>query len=237
MEGVVRNMIKVILWDIDATLLNFLLAEKYAIQKCFSMFGLGECTDEMLARYSVINAKDWKRLERREITREEVLNGRFREFFQKEGIAFDEVEELNRQYQIGLGEYVFFNDNGYELVEKLSRKYRQYAVTNGTLEAQKRKLEKSGLGALMDGAFISEQVGADKPSLEFFDAVWEKIGHYEKDEVVIIGDSLTSDMLGGNNAGIKCIWYNPEGKENTVGCRIDYEIQNLSQVEEILERI
>lgn len=230
-------MIKVILWDIDGTLLNFLMAEKYSIRKCFQMFGLGECTDEMISRYSAINLGYWKRLERQEVTREQVLNGRFREFFKNEGIDFADVEEFNRQYQFGLGDKVFFNDNGYEQVKKLRGRYRQYVVTNGTFGAQERKLAKSGLGELMEDTFISEKIGADKPSCEFFDAVWAKIGPYEKDEVVIIGDSLSSDMLGGNNAGIKCIWYNPEGAKNHLGCRIDCEIQNLNQVEDALERL
>ena len=231
-------MIKVILWDIDATLLNFKMAEKYSIRYCFELLGLGECTDEMLARYSAINHGYWQRLERGEVTRDQVLHDRFRDFFREEGIAFEEetIEKFNDHYQVNLGEQVFFHDNGYELVKRLQGNYKQYVVTNGSLVAQERKLEKSGLGALMDGIFISEKIGAEKPSREFFDAVWKTIGHYEKDEVAIIGDSLTSDMQGGNNAGIKCIWYNPDGKANTTGCRIDYEIQNLGQGEEILAR-
>lgn len=228
-------MIKVILWDIDATLLNFKQAERHAMDKCFSLFGLGECTDELLARYAVINQSYWKRLEKGEVTREQVHFGRFHDFFEAEGMKpAGTVEEFNHQFQIGLGEGVFFNDNGYDLVKRLQGKYKQYVVTNGSLVAQELKLKKSGLGPLMDGVFISEQIGAEKPSKAFFDAVWENIGTYEKDEVVIIGDSLTSDIQGGNNAGIKCIWYNPEGKENTTGYKVDYEIQDLNQVEAYL---
>ena len=74
---------KVIFSDIDGTLLNFAEAEKAAIRTCFGMFELGECTDEMLADYSEINRNYWKRLERGEISKKEVLEGRFREFFAK----------------------------------------------------------------------------------------------------------------------------------------------------------
>ena len=88
-------MIKVILWDIDGTLLNFGMSEKYAIRKCFSTYGLGECTDEMLARYSAINRKYWERLERLELTREQVLVGRFRESFETEGISTECVRWWN----------------------------------------------------------------------------------------------------------------------------------------------
>lgn len=227
-------MIKVILWDIDGTLLNFKIAEKCAIQACFDKFGLGVCDEEMLKRYSWINAGYWKRLEAGEITKEQVLTGRFEEFFRKEGFPFDKVREFNDEYQIRLGDTVYFNDNGYELTKQLKGQVKQYIVTNGTRVAQERKLKKSGLDLLMDGVFISDVIGIEKPNPGFFDAVWDQIGHYEKDEALIVGDSLTSDMQGGNNAGILCCWYNPERQENTLGLRIDYEIRNLREIPGIL---
>lgn len=228
-------MIKVLLWDIDGTLLNFLEAEKYAIRKCFSVFHLGICTDEMLAKYSKINDKYWKMLERGEITKPEVLYNRFAEFFQTENIEFDEIDAFNAEYQVSLGDKIFFNDNSYPLVKKFKNRVKQYAVTNGTLVAQKRKLERSGLGDLFDGVFISECIGTAKPKKEFFDFVMEKIGTYSKDEIMIVGDSLTSDMLGGVNAGIKCCWYNPYGEENKLGLELDYEVHDLNQIDEIVE--
>lgn len=226
---------KVLLWDIDGTLLNFEMTEKYAIRKCFEIFGLGECTDEMLARYSVINRGFWERLERGEVTREQVYAGRFEEFFSSEGIAFDKGKEFNEEYQVRLGDKVFFNDNGYELVKGLKDHVKQYAVTNGSLVAQERKLKLSGLLELFDGVFISEVLGVDKPNQEFFDKVWEQIGTYEPNEVAIIGDSLTSDIKGGNNAGIVCWWYNPAGKKNEKGLRVDREIQNLQEIAEFIK--
>lgn len=223
---------QILLWDIDGTLLNFGMAEKYAIRKCFDIFGLGTCTDEMLARYSAINSRYWERLERRELTREQVLAGRFEEFFAGEGIAFDKISEFNGAYQIHLGDRVFFNDDGYGLVKSLKGRVKQYAVTNGTSIAQKRKLKQSGLDELLDGVFISEAVGADKPNPAFFNAVWEKIGAYEPDHTAIIGDSLTSDIQGGNNAGIQCWWYNPAGKVNDKGLRVDREMRSLQEIRE-----
>ena len=112
---------------------------------------------------------------------------------------------------------------------------KQYAVTNGTKIAQDRKLSKSGLIDLFDDIFISEVVGVEKPGIGFFEKVWERIGTYEKDEVMIIGDSLTSDIRGGNNASILCCWYNPKGAVNDKGVHIDYEIDNLQKVLEILK--
>ena len=228
-------MIKVILWDIDGTLLNFLRAEYESIKKCFAKFNLGECTDEMIARYSVINRKYWEKLERGEISKQEVLIHRFEEFFAQENIVTDCAEAFNKQYQYNLGDTICFNDKGFKLIQELKGKVKQYAVTNGTKTAQDRKLDKSGLRELFDGVFISEEVGIEKPGKGFFDFVFQIIGNYELDEILIVGDSLTSDMQGGNNAGIKCCWYNPKGLENQKDLRIDYEISNLQEVKNILK--
>lgn len=228
-------MTKVILWDMDATLLDFLAAEKAAIRFCFEKYGLGECSDDMLERYSAINKRYWGMLERGEISKSEMLVKRFREFFESEGIETNCEKEFNSTYQIALGDTVCFMDNGYELVKKLKGQYRQFVVTNGTYVAQKRKLKKSGIGALVEEAFISDLIGFEKPSREFFDHVLEKVGPYRKNEIMIIGDSLTSDMQGGNNAGIVCCWYNPNHLENTKNVKIDYEIDHLWKIEEILK--
>lgn len=226
--------IKVILWDIDGTLLNFVAAEKAAIRKGFAEFDLGICSDEMLADYSSINRKYWKALERGELTKAEVLEGRFREFFSKYNLNLQVVSDFNKQYQVNLGETVCFEEGAYEVVQSLQGKVKQYAVTNGTKIAQDRKLNKSGFDKLLDGIFISEEVGTEKPGISFFETVWKKIGHYESDEIMIVGDSLTSDMKGGNNAGILCCWYNPLGEKNDLDVSIDYEIQHLEQIKELL---
>lgn len=227
-------MIKVLLWDIDGTLLNFLAAEKAAMKKCFEVCGIGECTDEMIARYSKINRKYWEMLERGEITKPQVLIGRFEEFFESEGIVTDCATEFNKEYQVRLGDTICFCDNGHELVKSLKGRVKQYAVTNGTKIAQDKKLAKSGLVELFDAVFISEEIGVEKPGVGFFEKVWDKIGKYKSDEVMIIGDSLTSDIQGGNNAGILCCWYNPKGAVNYTGVRVDYEIDNLQKVKEII---
>ena len=228
-------MIKVILWDMDATLLDFLAAEKAAIRTCFKKHGLGECTDEMLARYSKINRRYWEMLERGEMSKPEILVNRFREFFASEGIETDCEKEFNSSYQIALGDTICFRDDSYALVKKLNGSYRQFIVTNGTFVAQERKLKKSGFGELVEEVIISELIGFEKPDCRFFEAVFEKIGSFGKNEMMIVGDSLTSDMQGGNNAGIVCCWYNPQHLENTKNVKIDYEIDHLWQIEEILK--
>ena len=226
--------IKVILWDIDGTLLNFEEAEKYAIRACFAQFGLGQCTDEMLSDYSKINRRYWQRLERGEITKPQVLEGRFTEFFGKYGLDMRCAPAFNAQYQISLGDTFCFNEGGLETVQALKGKVSQYAVTNGTRIAQERKLKGSGLADLLDGVFISEEIGIEKPGIGFFQRVWEKIGHFAPDEVMIVGDSLTSDIQGGNNAGILCCWFNPQGKPAPEHLRIDHTISHLNQILDII---
>ena len=229
-------MIKVVLWDIDGTLLNFEAAEKNAIRACFASHELGECSDEMLKRYSVINRKYWEALEKCELTKPQVLVGRFREFFETEGLPVEKAESVNAEYQLLLGETVVFCDDGYELVNKLKGKVKQVAVTNGTKVAQDKKLAKSNLIELLDNVFISDVLGVEKPNKGFFDIVFERIGEYKKEEMLIVGDSLTSDIRGGNNAGILTCWYNPKKLENTVGVHVDYEITNLWEIEQILSQ-
>ena len=223
-------MIKVILWDIDGTLLNFEEAEKHAIRACFAQFGLGDCTDHMLADYSAINRVYWQKLERGEMSKPDILIGRFATLFEKYGLDISCAPAFNAQYQISLGDTVCFNPNGLEVVTALQGKVKQYAVTNGTKVAQQRKLERSGLNRLLDGVFISEDLGIEKPGIGFFHRVWEQIGQFDPYEVMIVGDSLTSDIQGGNNAGILCCWFNPKGKENATKLRIDYEIKDLTQI-------
>jgi len=227
-------MIKVILWDIDGTLLSFKHAERAALRAGFEAFGLGELTDEMIKEYSAINASYWKRLELGELTKPQVLRGRFEEFFRRRGLDTGCVDEFNARYQVSLGQTVVFNDGGDQLVRDLRGEVKQYAVTNGTLVAQQGKLKNSGLDKLLDGVFISDVVGIEKPGIGFFDAVFAAIGHYEPDEVLIVGDSLTSDMKGGNNAGILCGWYNPDRQPVPKELRIDYDICDLNQVRDIL---
>ena len=127
-----------------------------------------------------------------------------------------------------------FRDNGYELIKELKGQVKQYAVTNGSFNVQSRKLAKSGLKELFEDCFISDQIGVEKPNVEFFDHVKAAIGDVTETEILIVGDSLTSDIKGGNNAGILCCWYNPQKKENTKGLHIDYEIQDLREVRNIL---
>lgn len=233
-------MIKVILWDVDGTLLDFSKSERYGLEACLREIGFQEYNDEMLQRYAQINRRYWEALERGEVTKQEVLLGRFRTFFEEEGIACGDVEAFNLSYQHKLGERFFENEQSVELCSRLQGHVKQYVVTNGTALAQRNKLKFSGLGKCMDGVFISDEVGIEKPGKGFFDCVLgtvrsqipEKI---QLHEIMIVGDSLTSDMKGGNNAGILCCWYNPKHLENTKDVRLDFVVDKLWDVAKICD--
>jgi 2-haloacid dehalogenase len=227
-------MISTILWDVDGTLLDFNAAEKAAVRSLFAEFGLGLCTDQMIARYSEINLRYWERLERKELSKPDILVFRFRDFFAEYGIDTSLAAPFNDKYQIRLGDTIVFRDNSYDLVASLCGKVKQYVVSNGTILAQTKKLKASGLGALMDGVFLSEEVGVEKPDVKFFEKVFSELDEKDKSRILIVGDSLTSDMQGGVNAGIVTCWYNPFKKPQKSNLHLDYEISDLHEVYGIL---
>lgn len=231
MDNKLFDGIKVVLWDIDGTILNFKEAQKNAIRKLFDVFNLGICDDEMLSDYDKINHRYWQALERGEITKHEVLTGRFKEFFEKYNLDTSVTEAFNDNYQVSLGDTICFYPGVMELIRDLKNKgFVQLAVTNGTKIAQENKLNKSGLNELLDGVFISEDVGYEKPNPKFFEPVYKRIteliGEVPLSEIMIIGDSTTSDIKLGNNVGIKTCWFRHEGETDT-DLRVDIEIKSF----------
>ncbi len=228
-------MYKYLLWDIDGTVLDFFASERYAIKTLFKKYKIGECTDEMIKMYSRISTKYWQKLERNELTKPEILVGRFREFFEIIGADTSLAESFNKDYQLSLGDYIEFMSGAKEMLLSEKGKYILAAVTNGTKVAQEKKLSLSKLDKIFDSIFISENVGHEKPNREYFDYVFKSLGVTDKKEVLIIGDSLTSDIKGGYLSGIDTCWFNPKHKENTLGIPVTYEIDSISEIEKILK--
>lgn len=224
-----------ILWDLDQTILDFDKSMDYALRTSFEKLGL-TITDEIVARYAAINDSYWKRLELGEVTKEEVLIGRFRTLFDELKITQYQAEDIAGIYQDQLGSVAFFLENADKVVIRLKAEgYRQYVLTNGVNRTQAHKMKISGLDQLMDGVFVSEVIGYPKPMKEYYDACFVQLEGISREECLIIGDSLTSDIRGANNAGIAACWYNPHRIENKLGVTADYEIKHLEEIYNILE--
>lgn len=228
-------MIRNVLFDLDDTLFDFHKAEKIALTKTLVHFGI-DPTEETLALYSTINAAHWKRLELGEISREEVKVGRYRELFKTIGVECDPVK-ATAYYESMLAIGHYFMPGAPELLGELYRKYRLYIVSNGTAKVQEGRVGSSGIAKYMDGIFISQILGANKPDKQFFDICFAEIPDFSLSETVIIGDSLSSDIKGGINAGITTVWFNPKGIENDNDIKPDYTIKELSEVPGLLSQI
>ena len=228
------GMIKSVFLDLDDTVLDFRHAEREAISTALESLGI-EPIEALLTRYSEINLECWKLLERGEITREEVKTRRF-------SILFSELsyngspEQTQKIYERALGTSHKFVDGAEEMLEILSKKYDLYIASNGMLNVQIPRIKGADIAKYFKDIFISEQIGKNKPSLEFFEACFSKIEGFQKDNCIIVGDSPSSDILGGKRAGILTCLYNPLGKI----CKSpspDYEIKALSELPVLLEKI
>ncbi len=228
-------MIGILLWDVDGTLLDFQAAASAALKSLFGELSLGGCTEDMIRRYAEINDSYWQRIERNELTKPQALVGRFEQFFREIGVSPALAPEFNRQYQLRLGDTIVYRDDSIHVIKALRGRVKQYVVSNGTVVAQSRKLRRSGLGELMDGVFLSEELGAEKPNRAFFDAVFDAIRPSSLSEVMIVGDSLTSDIRGGSDAGILTCWYNPGREPAPPDLRIDHTITDLHEVLSLVE--
>lgn len=229
------GMIKNLLIDLDDTILDFKKAEKAAFRNTLRILGI-EPTDDILARYSLINQAQWKLLELGEITRAELKPRRYQLLFEEFGLdASAEEAAATYEQQLGIGHY--FIDGAEETLHRLSKIYRVYIVSNGTAVVQHSRIASSGIEKYISGLFISQEVGFNKPSAEFFERVFDSIQGFAKDETVIIGDSLSADIKGGLNAGITTIWFNPAGEENASGICPHHEIKSLYELESLLEAI
>lgn len=227
-------MYKIILWDFDGTLTNFKHAQNHAIKSMFERLELGPCDDAAVDCYDEINEKYWRLIETGKYDKRTLLLQRFIEFFEELGLPTNAVEEFNDRYQVALGETTVYNDDSFTLLSDLRGRIRQYIVTNGTKRAQENKLANSGFDKIVDAAFISEETGFDKPSAGFYKYVFARIPSCERREILMVGDSLTSDMKGGYEQGMTCVWYNPAGDPLPADIKIDYDIRNLQEVREIL---
>ena len=228
-------MIEYLMLDLDDTILDFHKAERIAIAKTIRDFGV-EPTEEVLRRYHVINKWHWEQLELGTMTREEVLVGRFAVLFGELGVTVDPVT-VARTYEKNLSIGHYFLPGAEEAVDALHKKYRLFLTSNGTASVQKGRMTSANLYRFFEKVFVSQEIGHNKPAKAYFDACFAQIPGFDPAKAMIVGDSLSSDILGGINAGIKTCWVNPGHVEAKNGIVPDYEIEALSQLEALLETI
>lgn len=227
--------------DMDGTFLDFEAAEKSAFFTAMKQFGY-EAGDAEYQKYTKINKSYWEAHERGEITREALIIARFSTYFEQLGIEQDGAE-FEDVYQELLGQGHELIADAWEVLEYLKSKYRLFVVTNGVEATQRNRLRLSGIEKFMDEIFISGCIGVQKPQKEFFDYCFAHIADADPEHTLVIGDSLTSDIQGGMNAGIDTCWFNPKGKvrpETGAGSLegregfCDLEIGSLKELLEIL---
>lgn len=228
-------MFEFLFLDLDDTILDFQKAEHIALGKTFAALGL-EPTETVRTRYSAINKAHWEMLERGELTREQVIVYRFRQLFDEFGIDADPqaCQDLYG-HNLGIGHY--FLPGAEAALEALFGKYRLFLASNGNLSVQTGRLSSANLYRFFEKIFISQEVGANKPSKVYFDRCFAQIPGFDPAKALIVGDSLTSDILGGNNAGIATCWINPARKPRRSDIRVDYELEAFSQLPALLESL
>lgn len=229
-------MIKFVFLDLDNTILDFRRGECVALKKALAEMHI-PVDDRMAERYIEINFACWRALERGEITRDQVLYGRFEGLFSEFGITAS-ARETQDLYQELLSREHDFMPGAKELLDNLknSGKYHLYIATNGIPEVQYPRIADSGIGSYFDEIFISYEIGYPKPKKEFFDGCFDRIRDFNPKEAIIVGDSLTSDIQGGINAGILTCHYNV-WKDEQDAIVPHFTINNLSELIPLLESI
>ena len=222
-----------LLFDADNTIFDFQACENEALSLAFKKYGY-PLQEETRKQYERINLDLWKKYEQGLLDRATVIYSRFRLLFQEIGIDDDGIQ-FEDDYQELLGMQHFFIEDAAEVIEKLYDSFDLYIVTNGVTATQLRRLKESGMERYMKKIFVSEETGYQKPMKEYFDYCFTRIDSFEGSKAIIIGDSLSSDIKGGNNAGIKTCWFNPTGLENQSDAIVDYEIRSLKELYTILE--
>jgi 2-haloacid dehalogenase len=223
-------MIKIqyLLFDADAPLFDYDRAEFTALTNTLAQFG-HPCPPETLQIYRRVNAQAWRDFERRLITAERLRIARFEALFAETGLALD-PRAFSIQYLIQLSQAAELLDGALEVVQALSGGHRMAIITNGLKEVQRSRFERSTIFPYFAELIISDEVGVAKPDPGIFDIALRRLGNPDKQSVLVIGDSLSSDMRGGHNAGLATCWYNPSGQPRPAEPPITYEIRHLSEL-------
>lgn len=222
-----------ILFDADNTLFDFDRAERYALETALEEEGIA-FEEAYMDRYHRINKACWREFEEGKLDPPTLRLRRFELFFSELGVSVPSAK-FSAQYLTLLGETSFTIPGAHELLEQLRNTHRLALVTNGLKEVQRPRLTRSGLEPFFDVVVVSDEIGYSKPGAAFFDYTFEQMGRPSRSQAVIVGDSLSSDIRGGNDYGVDTCWYNPRQLDNESDIEPTYEIHRLDSLPAILE--
>ena len=227
---------KFLLFDLDHTLLDFDAAEDVALTQLLKEEGVADIQDYK-DYYVPMNKALWKDLEQKKISKQELVNTRFSRLFAHFGLEKD-GSFLAQRYQFYLAQQGQTISGAHELLDSLiDRDYDLYAATNGITAIQTGRLAQSGLASYFNQVFISEQLQTQKPDALFYEKIGQQIAGFDKEKALMIGDSLTADIQGGNNAGIDTIWYNSHHLENHTQAQPTYEVHSYKDLLDCLDKL
>lgn len=222
-----------ILFDADDTLFDFKRSARHALSVTFADFKLPP-EEAYFQAYEAINHEVWLAFERQEITAVELRKIRFERFLDAIGEFRDPIE-MNRHYLHLLSQTKYLLDGAEALVAALrSKKHRMGLITNGLREVQRPRIAQAKMAEYFDVIVVSDEIGVSKPHDGFFDHAFEQMGHPDKSQVVVVGDSLNSDIQGGNNYGVATCWFNPKGGINMTAHIPSFEISKLEELHRIV---
>lgn len=224
---------KFLLFDLDHTLLDFESAEETALTQMLEDMNFPD-VEAFKDYYKPMNQGLWKDLEQKKLTKQELVDSRFAIGFAHFGITVDGAEMALR-YQ----DYISLQGQSFpgaeDLLARLEKAgYQLYGATNGVTAIQEGRLAHSTIASYFKEVFISEQLQTQKPDPDFFERVGQRIPGFSKDQTLMIGDSLSADIAGGNAAGIDTVWYNPDHKENTSQVLPTYTVSNYQEIADLL---
>ena len=228
-------MIRDVFFDLDNTLLDFNRSERRAISLTLKHIG-AEASEENIALYSRINLSQWKLLEKGELTLDRLRVRRFELLFEALGIEADAHSSM-LFYGDRLGEGFFLTDGAADALEALHGRYRLHVASNGIAETQHSRLKGAGLEKYFENVFISQEIGCAKPDKRFFEHCFAAIADFEKSAAVIIGDSLSSDILGGRNADIATVLVSACPPPSDAPALPDRRITSLYELPDLLEKL
>lgn len=225
---------KLLIFDLDNTVFDYNKAENFALEKTLTFFNCA-ATESLKESYRVINEQTWQLFEKGEITSEELRIIRFEKFAVVHGLNWN-ASDVSRIYLKNLGLGGFLVDGANPLLFELKDDFRLASVTNGISNVQRARLSNSPFDGLFDPLVISDEVGVAKPNPRIFEILLEQAGITDKTSVLMIGDSLSSDIAGAAAAGIDSCWFNPSGLNNNEGSAPDFIITKLSEIKDIIYR-